>query len=280
MRQRATSFSAIRPNHLRRALRRHDGNVSRAARQLGLQHWAFLKKLRHHHLVDLVQALRLQREERERQRVVDLLVQHQGNVAAVARTLGIRYSSLTPRIIRYGLREFVLALRPQKPTPAEDKARILASIRRHHGQVWRVREELGVSKGTLLSRMRAYDLFAEADALRIEANLTGPRTRLPEGRNRSQRRATLIALLESCNWTVRRAAKIQRVSLGTFYTMMHDLEIDWRKGARQDRLHRLIDALRLGGGVLARTARVLGVEYRTVLHWCEEFDIQPRDYRA
>jgi hypothetical protein len=39
-----------------------------------------------------------------------------------------------------------------------------------------------------------------------------------------------------------------------------------------------IDALRLGRGVLARAAKVLGVEYRRVSQWREELEIEAPDY--
>lgn len=212
---------------------------------------------------------------------MDLLVQHNGKMSAVARALGIRDSSLAPQIERYGLRDLVLHLRPRPPSASEEKAQLLDAIRRHDGQVWRVREELGVSKGTLLARMRKYDLFAEADALRIEAHLIGPRTRLPKGRNRSERRAKLIALLETCNWKVVRAHRLAGVSAGTFYTMMHDLQIERPVAElRRQRLHQLVDALRAARGVMAGAARIIGCrDYRTVSRWCEEFEIEPRDFR-
>jgi transcriptional regulator of acetoin/glycerol metabolism len=98
---------------------------------------------------------------------------------------------------------------------------------RHRGQLYRVAEELGVSKGTLRDRMHRYRLFEDADALRVEANLIGPRKHLPHGRNPDRRRARLIALLETCGWRVRDAHRVAKVSLGTFYNMIHALDIDY-----------------------------------------------------
>ena len=266
---------------VRRALRRHDGNIARAAEEVGLPYDRLRKMLKQLTLGELVKRLRAERRRRDYEKLIALLIEHRGNVAAVARALGIRQSSLTPRVTSYGLDELVRDLRPRRPTPAEEKARLLDAIRRHHGQMWRVGEELGVSKGTLLARVRKHDLFAEADALRVEANLTGPRTRLPKGRNRKERRAKLIALLDSCNWKVSRAHRLAGVSVATFYTMLRNLGIDRPTEAlRQPRLHQLIDALRVSGGVLARAARVMGFrDYRTVSRWCEELEIDPRDYR-
>jgi transcriptional regulator of acetoin/glycerol metabolism len=138
---------------------------------------------------------------------------------------------------------------------------------------------LGLSKTGLLNRMRKYNFFAEAAALRAEANLIGPRKELPASYRR-QRRAQLIALLSLCDWNVGRAHKHAGVSAGTFYNMMRELEIDRPALERPHRLHRLIDALRLARGVMWRAAQHLGVEQRTVRKWCVAFDVDPREYRA
>jgi hypothetical protein len=47
----------------------------------------------------------------------------------------------------------------------------------------------------------------------------------------------------------------------------------------QQRLHRLIDALRLFRGNVARVGRSLKVPDAVVRAWCAEFDLDTRDYR-
>jgi transcriptional regulator with GAF, ATPase, and Fis domain len=61
--------------------------------------------------------------------------------------------------------------------------------------------------------------------------------------------------------------------------MMKQLGIEPRAQKTQQRMHRLIDALRLSNGVIQATARVLGVPPKTVSLWCKEFEIEPRGYR-
>jgi transcriptional regulator with GAF, ATPase, and Fis domain len=75
------------------------------------------------------------------------------------------------------------------------------------------------------------------------------------------------------------AHRVAKVPLGTFYNMIHALDIDLQGETARHRLQRLIDALRVGQGVLARAARHLGLDPRTVRDWCTEFDLEPRDYR-
>jgi transcriptional regulator with GAF, ATPase, and Fis domain len=202
-----------------------------------------------------------------------------GNVNAAARALGIPSSTLWSRIARLRLRKVVTRSRPVKPTATNERARIHAALARHRGQVYRAALELGVSKGTLRDRMRRYGLFEDADALRVEANRIGPRKHLPHGRDPARRRTRLVALLETCNWKVRDAHRIAKVSAGTFYNMIHELGIDLRAETARQRLRRLIDALRVGHGVLARAARHLSLDPRTVRDWCRELDVDPRDYR-
>jgi hypothetical protein len=70
--------------------------------------------------------------------------------------------------------------------------------------------------------------------------------------------------LRSAGWNVRRASRVADVSIGTMYNRMRDLRIDWRSEAADHRFHRLVDALRVGNGVLARAGRHLGVGERTL----------------
>lgn len=268
-----------RKSRVEQALRRSGGNIAGAARDLGIRYEAFRAQIATSGLDELLHRLRAERLAEASTRICAVLTEYGGKMSAAAHALGIRPSSLASRIDLLGLRSVVATLRPRKPSPAEERSRILDSIRRHRGQIWRVRDELGVSKGTLLTRMRQYDLLTEADALRVEANLIGPRTRLPQGRNPEQRRARIVGLLAVGEWRVSKAARLAGVSIGTFYNMMKNLDIDYRKGERQHRLHRLIDALRLGRGVLERAAVHLGVQARTVSRWCVDYEIDPRDYR-
>jgi transcriptional regulator of acetoin/glycerol metabolism len=219
------------------------------------------------------------RRERKRSAVLALMARHRGNIASAARELGVTPATLDTKIRRLGLWTSVLALRPPRLTPKEERALLLEVVRRHQGQIWKARQELGMPKSTFLLRLRKYDLYAEADALRVEAHLTGPRTRLPLGRDPGQRRAWLVALLDSCGWNVARAAGRAGVSDGTMYNMLHRHQIDWVACRQQRLLHRLVDALRMGRGVIAATARHMGVQERTVRRWCTELDVDPRDYR-
>jgi transcriptional regulator of acetoin/glycerol metabolism len=272
----------ISPARIRSELLQHDGLIAPVARALRIDYKVLRLEMKRLGLFGLVDELRSERHERERKRLTSLLAQHQGNLSAVARACRVSASTLQARVEQFGLREFARWLRPSRPPPSDERQRILDAIRRHRGHVGRVQEELGISKGTLRARMRRYDLFGEADALRIEANLSGPRTRLPRGRNRAERRAKLVAMLYASDWRVVRASRLAGVSMGTFYTMMRDLGIERPEAAlRRQRLHRLVDALRLSRGKLAGAARTLGVtDYRTVARWCSEFEIDPRDFRS
>jgi DNA-binding NtrC family response regulator len=284
LRPRASSPNGVGPDDIRRALRRSDGNLTATAKALGLNYYTLRARLKSLGMRDELRKLRdgtrARRHERELREMMRLLTKHHGNVSHVARVLGIRQSSMAARIEKFDLRDVVESLRPRKPTPDEERTLILAAIRKHRGQMWRVRAELRMPKSTLLLRMRKYDLFAEADALRVEANLIGPRTRLPQGRNRKERRAKLLAIIESCGWNLSQAWRKVGVSQGTFYTMLHDLGIE--RPARlkpEHRLHRLVDALRMSRGVIGRAALWMKVPSAIVLRWCREFEIDPKDYR-
>jgi transposase len=157
-----------------------------------------------------------------------------------ALALGITSSSLDARIKRDGVQALVKSLRPRKPSPTEERALVQDALQRHQGQMHKVHEELGISKGTLLDRVRKYKLHAEADALRLEANLIGPRTRLPKSYDLKRRRAKLSGLLESSNWRVSKVAVKLGVSVGTVYNMMKQLGIEPRAQKTQQRMHRLI----------------------------------------
>jgi transcriptional regulator of acetoin/glycerol metabolism len=229
--------------------------------------------------LDEVRTFMVHAKEQERESTVHLLVKHKGQLKPAASALGIAEATLWHRIERHGLRDFVQSLRPRTPSPEQERALILDALRRHNGQMRKVYEELGMSRNTLLARIQKYDLFAQAEGLREEANLIGPRTHLPAGRDQTERRAKLVALLESCDWNVTRAMQLAGVSNGTFYTLMRKLGVERPKEAPQDRMHRLVDGLRLSHGNMEKTARHMGLSASTVLKWCREFDIDPRDYR-
>jgi transcriptional regulator of acetoin/glycerol metabolism len=272
------SASLIPARSLRRTLRRHEGNVSAVARDIGVSEINVRRALIAHRLVEFVDVLRERREARERQTMLDELTRYHGNVARAARALGIRLSSFHRKLKRY--RIDVRAFRPAKQSLLEQSKRLLRALRRHHGQMKEVQAELGVSKGTLQAWVRKHDLFVEAESLRRRANLRGTRKHLPKAHEREERRMKLLDLLEASGWRVYGAADKAGVSVGTLYSRMRELGIDTRKQEEQHRMHRLIDALRLGKGVLERAAQVLGVTPRTVSAWCTEFDLNPRNYRA
>ena len=237
----------------------------------------FIRKAR---LRDFVRGLRVTRSRERHTRLIELLIEHAGNISAVARALGRRQSTVYDRIEKEKLLSFARSLKPRPPPEAEEKRSIQDALRRHRGQTKGVCKELGISKGTLRARMRKHGLFAEADALRLDANLTGPRKHISRDWNREERRARLVTLLESCNWNVDRARRIEGVAGATFYARMRDLGI--RRPSRitpRDRLHQLIDALRATNGVVSSAARSMGVSDTTFYKWCRELELEPREYR-
>jgi transcriptional regulator with GAF, ATPase, and Fis domain len=192
---------------VRQALRAHDGNVHAAARALGVQRDKLRAAVDRLGLGGDAAALRTGARQRKVHTFLAFMARHRGSVASAARELGVRPSTVGNRIDRWNLGAAVKAMRPRRPTPAEERARILEAIRRNSGQIWKVERELGIPASTLKLRLRKYNLFAEADALRVEANLIGPRTRLPRGRDPERRRLRLAALLSQANWTIARASQ-------------------------------------------------------------------------
>lgn len=264
---------------VRRELRAHKGATQPAARALGISVKTLLAALRRKGLADLPTRLREERRAVLRRETAEALVASGGIMLHAARALGIRESSLISRLGRLGLEEFAAQLRPRPLSAAEERRQIVDAIWRNNGQIGRISAELGISKGTLRARMRKHGLMVEAEARRIEANLQGPRRYLGNKWNSEARRAALIAILKSTGWNVMRASRVAGISVGTMYNRMRDLRIDRRSEIAEEWFHRLVDALRIGNGVLARAGRWLGVGERTVRHWCRELDLEPRDFR-
>ena len=89
----------------------------------------------------------------------------------------------------------------------------------------------------------------------------------------------LLALLEAHGWNQRRTASALGVSDTSVASWMKVLGIERpAKESDSDRLHRLIDARRLGNRVMLRAARVLQVHLGTVSNWCKKFDINPKEF--
>jgi transcriptional regulator of acetoin/glycerol metabolism len=253
------------------------GDVTAAARQLGMNLRTLQRRLKEYGLRDELQACRDASVHAERQRTINALLKHNGRISLAAEELRIAASTLQARIKRYEIGD-ISRLRPRKPTPTEERAMLTDSIRRNQGQMWRVGQELGMSHSTLKARVRKYGLFTEAQALRLEANLIGSRKNLSK-MHFEKKKKELTVLLQSNGWNVRRTATAARVSVGTVYNMIRSLGIERSELESEDRLRRLIDGLRLGNGVLERAAKVMGVAPNTVSQWCIEFEISARDYR-
>jgi transcriptional regulator of acetoin/glycerol metabolism len=264
---------------LRTAIRSYSGNLSAAARSLGISYGVIHAEVERRGLQDAVEDARRLHEKRVRRETRRALTKHQGHLSASARALGITPTSLAARIKALNLTSEAKQLLPRKPTPAEESALLLGLLHRHNGQLSNVQAELRVAKGTLRAWMMKHDLVAEADALRADANLIGPRTRLPFGRVK-ERRAKLLGLIESCGWNLSRATAQAGVSPATFYKNMRDLGI--KRPARLDpwqRFHRLVDALRRFRGHMHKVALSMGVPVAAVLRWCDEYDVDPYEYR-
>jgi transcriptional regulator of acetoin/glycerol metabolism len=281
---RATPLGRKEFLQITRALRRHGGKIPPTERELGIREGGLYWKLRKPEHWEHVRAIRREYNNVKRRRTIQMLIAHKGSIAASARALGIKPTSLNGRIKRYDLRPLVEKLRPRKLSAGKERRLLLDSLQRNHGQMWKVQRELGISKSTLFSRIQKYDLFSEAETLRLEASKKGPRRYLPKGYLHNERREKLRTILESCSWVVKSAAVREGVSLARAYNMMHELGLmaelrTQQKSKAQQRMHRLIDALRLSDGVLTDAARTLGVSVVTVSRWCVEFEIDRRECR-
>lgn len=266
---------------LRRALHASGGRLAAAARALGCSVSTVETQIARHRLARHVAALQARVAHEEATRRLDALTRHRGNVAAAARALAIRVSSLQRWIERRALGDTVAALRPRRPTPAEERALLASLVDKHHGQQWKIRRELAIAKGTLRARLARHGLARQAAERRIEAHKTGPRKQVRSDRyKRTERRERLIALLDAVGWNVRSAIRRSGVSHGTFYALLRTLGIERpRTLSPAQRLHRLVDALRLFRGDLTRVGRSLKLPDATVRAWCSELDVDPRDYR-
>ncbi len=276
-RRAASHISSV---EIRHALRLSGGAVEEAARRIGLRQGLFRYRLvKRPALREYAADLRRIGREERRIAVWKLLKKHRGNLARAAREFGVGRSGFADGVERLGLSGVLKALRPRRPSPAQEKAQILTAIRQHRGQLRSVYSELAISKGTLRSKMLKYSLVAEADTLRVAHNLIGPRTEAPLG-NVAERREKLLALIEKCGWNLSQATERADVAPATFYKNLRELRI--KRPARltmQHRFHRLVDALRLFKGQINLVGRSLRVPNATVLAWCEEFEIDPRRYR-
>jgi hypothetical protein len=265
---------------LKRALRKTDGSILGACKLLKVPHAVFYYEvMARPGLHEYAHERRAAELASRQKRYWAQLVKHQGSIAETARALDLATSTVSAAIEDWGWRTRVAGLRPAKLSDPEEKAAILALLRKHRGQTHRVFPAFGVSKNTLHSKMVKHGLVEEADALRADANLSGPRTSLPHGRV-AERRKKLLKVIESCGWNLSRATQATGVAPATFYKNMRELKIVRpRRLNKQHRLHRLVDALRLFRGDIARVGRSLGVPNATVLVWCDEFDIEPRSFR-
>ena len=264
---------------LRRAVAKHAGNVHRAARSLRTSDAHLLRLLRRRDLVGFLHDVRSRHRDSTMKATRAALVKHAGNATRAAESLGIRPSTMGRRILVFGLQKLVETLRPRRLGATEERTRLLELIQRHHGRISSLSATLGFSRNTVLARLRKYDLIEETDAARVAAGIPGPRTRLPQGRDREERRAKLIAMLVSCNWKVERASRLAGVSVMTMYARMRDLRIDRVEGLQQHRFHQVVDALRASNGIVARAARQLDVTEKTFSRWAKEFELDPRSFR-
>ena len=262
------------------ALREADGYLWPAALRLGMSKDVLRYRIKtHSELRACVAELRREREARTRRETARLVTKNRGNLCAGARDAGMPTSSFHTRVESLGLMPRAVALRPPPPDEADEKRRVLEAIRKHRGQVYLIAEELGMARGTLRARLRKYDLVGEADALRAEHNLYGPRRQLPDGTDFQRRRTELVHLIEVCKWNLSEAIRVLGVSSATFYKNLKLLKIDVHAERRPERVHQTIEALRKHKGVLMRAAASLGLDERTLRRWCVELDIDPHDYR-
>ncbi len=267
------------PAEVRRSLTRTQGNIQAAARVSGVNVDTFYASLREHGLANLPPSLRAMNELARKEATSRALVRNRGSLVGAARDLGINSSSVFSRVHDLDLVKLVERLRPQ-PVPAEEeRRRILELIREHHGEVQVIAAALGVSRNTLRARMRRHDLERDAEAERINANLIGHRTLLGAKWNAAERRAKLVAILESVNWSVPRACVVAGISIGTMYTRFRELDIDPRAEPDREKLRKLTEALRLGRGIISQAAARLGLDARTVTRWMRDFDVDADDFR-
>ncbi len=256
------------------ALRANQGNVYRTAKALGFSESWFGRLLDRLELRPLADRLRARHGGKgprrslpdggiDRHAIVRALEQARWDTRAAAERLGMRRGTLVVHIRKLRLRRPGYAHLP----PAERQAALETALRAVAWRIDRAAERLGVHRSTCERDIRRFRLRRPPEH--------APFSDTPK--------RMIVEALKDFGWNTNDTATHFGVS------PTHLLLCVRQKGIQRppkkpnldpEQYRRLVDALRMGNGVVQRAARTLGVSCPTIDNWCAKFDVNPRDYRS